>query len=1009
MIRILFGTLFFVGLVVSVSGQQTISGTVTDADGQPLPSVSVKVVGSSEGTITDVDGKYRISVPDDYAILIFSGEGLETQEIHVNSRSVIDVEMKAVLVSGSSGELTTGYGSQSKESITGNVASVSGEAIRDNPVSNLESSLGGRTAGVRVQAGGVQVRGSASLTASNQPLYVVDGVPLASGSQSNINPANIKSMEILKDASASAIYGTRAANGVVVITTHSGTNGKMQIEADYQFGISQTPKKLDLLTAEEYNQQVIEFRVRQLGLGDFVTKTNLLIWQQILTSTLGQKGTDRLIIGNVSFGSLGPFYDSLQYSTDWQDAVFQSGISQRATVSAQGGTEKFGYYVSAIYNTREGILIGSKADQFNGLVSLSSQVSSKLSAKLSFNYIYGKDNRLREDQDLGAPLQALALPPSDQADPSNNYYLRVSKLLYNPLTEVNFSDNIGISNGMIGSLGLTYEVNDQLSLDLKTGIDFSDQRDEIRLGPETRDGGGTFRGTGSGRSQLSTGEFKNFLINGWATYRPSIGDQSKLSVILGGSYEQSTSNFTFRVANVNGISELEGMDDTNPLLQESIIPGGANAFVSSFARINYSYRDRYLLQVSGRRDGSSKFPENNRFGTFLAVSGGWILSEESFFSTDGFIKFLKIKASYGGIGNTPPGDKDYRRNFSEIAYDTLDGYRLINPANFALKWESTSQLNVGLEYSLGGRVSGSFDYYKKSTNDLLFPVPVSPTSGFFQVTKNGGSMTNSGFEIGLSSTNMDRADWNWTTDFNITFSKNKVEDLGGQRLILGSNAFLEGYPASVFYLRKYAGVDPDNGDALYDDGNGGTTNDWENAPRSVVGDPNPGFYGGLTNSVSYKNFDLSFMVQFVGDVDVYYATGEFLSNSGILGLNQLASQRDRWYEVDDVAKYPRLNPFQTNTNASTRWLEDGSFARLTNVIFTYHLPQDKVEGWGLTHMEVYIGGQNLWTLSNYTGYDPEVNYIDPTTGVLGQNINKGIDNFTAPQPRIFTTGIKIGL
>lgn len=992
-----------VGFVLSVFSQQTISGTVIDIDGQPLPSINITIIGSSEGAITDIDGKYRITLLHTDAILVFEGVGLERVEIGVNSRLVIDIGMKPIHWPPITDAVATGYGSQSQATITGNVASITGEDIRDNPVSNLESSLQGRTAGVRVQAGRVQVRGSASLTSSNQPLYVVDGVPLASGSQSNINTANIKSIEILKDASASAIYGTRAANGVIVITTHSGTTGKMKIDVDYQFGVAETPKLLDLYSAEDYNLQALEFRVRQFGLGDFVTNENLRIWKQIQES-----GSD-LIIGNVRFNTLGPFLDSLQFNTDWQKAVFRTAISQRATTSVQGGTEKLGYYVSGVYNTREGILIGSKSDQLNGLVALSSQINSKLSAKLSFNYIYGKDQLLREDQDLGAPLQAIALPPSDQADPTNNQYLRVSRLLYNPQTEIDFSKNRGFSNSMIGSLGLTYQINDQLSLDLKTGIDFSNLKDQLLLGPQTRGGGGTFRGTGTGRSQLSKAKLKNYLVNGWATYSPELEGNHKVSVVLGGSYEESKADFKFRLANINSLSRLKDMSGSNPLLQESVIPGGANAFVSTFTRVNYSYDDKYLMQLSGRRDGSSKFPDNIRYGNFWAVSGGWIVSEESFFSTDGFIKTLKLKGSYGQIGNTPLGDFDYRRNFSQVTYGTRDGYRLINPANAALQWETTKQTNLGLEFSLGGRVSGSFDYYTKKTEDLLFPVPVSPTSGFVQVTKNGGTMKNSGYEIGIFTTNVDRDDWGWTTDFNITFSENRVKKLGGERLVLGSNAFIEGHPASSFFLRKYVGVDNQTGDALYDDGAGGTTADWESAPRMVVGNPNPGYFGGITNTISYRNIDLSFMFQFVGDVDIYYATGEFLSNSGILGLSQLASQNNRWYAPGDDARYPRLDPFQTNTNPSSRWLEDGSFARLTNLILTYRLPQEKVASWGLRNLEVYIGGQNLWTITNYNGYDPEVNYIDPNTGVLGQNINKGIDNFTGPQPRIFTTGIKIGL
>lgn len=999
--RILIAAFFLIGLSTALWAQRTVGGTVVDGEGNPAPGISVKIVGVNDGAVTDIDGKFRINVPDDYSILIFSGPGFKKQEIHAGVQSRLEIVLEKTGGVGEE-EMALGIGSQSKTTNTGNISQVSGDDIRDNPVSNLESSMQGRTPGVIVKSTGVQVRGSASLTANNSPLYVVDGVPLASGNQSSINPANIKSMEILKDASAAAIYGSRAANGVIVITTHSGSSGKMQVEADYQLGVATPTKFLDLYSPDEYNLQVIEYRIRQFGLGSFVTREQLSIWKETIESG------GNLQIGNISFNTLGSFLDSLKYDTDWQKKVFRTGLNHRATASVQGGTEKLGYFASTVYNTQEGILIGQDQKTFNGLVSLNSQVTSKLSANLSLNYIYNTQNRLREDQDLGAPLQSIALPPSDKPDPSNNYYLKVSKLLYNPKTELENSVNRGISNGLISSLGLKYEFLPNLSLDVKTGVDFNKSDDILKLGGETRDGGGTFRGTGSGRTEYGKSKITNYLVNSWVTYSPEIGTDHDLSIVFGGSYEKSKGIFRQRAANISSLSTLKSLDSSDPILQQTIIPGSASVFVSNFTRISYSYLDRYLLQVSGRRDGSSKFSEANRFGTFMAFSGGWILSEESFFSSD-FLRFLKLKGSYGQIGNTPPGDFEYQKNYTQVTYGSNTGYKLLNPANEDLKWETTSQINFGMEFSLGSRISGSVDYYIKKTKDLLFPEPVSPTSGFISVIRNGGKMKNTGTEIGLSTLNVDLPDIKWSTDFNISFTENKVYNLNNERLVLGTNAFLEGQPASVFYLRKYAGVDDATGDALYDDGNGGTTSDWESAPRMAVGNPNPGYFGGLTNTISYKNFELSFMFQFVGDVDIYFATGEFMSNSGILGLTQLASQTDRWYSPGNNAKYPRLNPNQTDTQPSTRWLEDGSYARLTNLIFTYKIPQTLLDKFKLRNAEVYIGGQNLWTITKYSGYDPDVVYIDPTTGTLGQNINRGVDNFTPPQPRIFTTGIKIGL
>jgi hypothetical protein len=421
-----------------------------------------------------------------------------------------------------------------------------------------------------------------------------------------------------------------------------------------------------------------------------------------------------------------------------------------------------------------------------------------------------------------------------------------------------------------------------------------------------------------------------------------------------------------------------------------------------FGGLNYGVYERFNFQVSGRVDGSSKFSPENRYGFFPAISAGWLLSDEPTIAHLHFMDHFKIKASYGLIGNTPLDDFLYRGNYFNQQYGSSDGLGIINLANSDLKRETTSQLDIGFEVEFLGRFRGSFDYYVKKTKDLLFPVPVTQTSGFSSVLKNIG------LEIILGSTNVETENFRWSTDFNISFNDNLITDLGGNNLIVGVDAFLEGQPAGAFYMRKYAGVDDQTGAALYDDDFGGTTTNWESAPRKIAGDPNPKYFGGLNNTVSFKNFDLSFLFQFVGDVNLYYATGEFLSNSGILNLNQSASQVDRWYSPGDNAMYPVLNPSQEDTYASSRWLESGKYARLKNLTITYNLPETVVSNWGLNYMKVYVGGQNLYTFTNYIGYDSDVNYTDPLNGTIGQNISRGIDNFTAPQPRIIMTGLKIG-
>lgn len=982
------------------SQQITLSGKVTDAQTQMgLPGVLVQLADRNVSTLTSESGSYQLGLEDGYEHLTFSLPGYLPQTVFAGGKTQIDVQLTKK--NHKEKQVTVGFGQQSKEELSSSISSINTDEVTPAPLVSLEQSSQGMATGLMVQnssgklagATTVRVRGGSTLSNSNNPLYVIDGVPLASGNQSNLNPNNIASIEILKDASAAAIYGSRAANGVVIITTKSGQDGKMKVDFDYQAGVSQTPKYLELYSPDEYNQQLIEFTIRQGPFEDQITKEKLQQWQQSGSTTIDLDG------GAVE---LPAFYKDLTHNTDWQREVLRTGLSHKASIGLSGGKEILNYYASVSYNTQEGILVGNKYNRLNGSLSLDSKISSKLSANLNINVIHAKDFRLLDEQDLGAPLQAIVLPPSDSYNPANNYGLIVRSLEYNPLTEVNFSDNIGLNKSAIASLGIKYNILDNLSFDVSGGVDFSNQRNERRQGPETREGSLT------GRTQLGKDEFRNHIANGYFTYTPNLGDDHKLSVVVGGSYQKSTVISTFRVARVNGISQLEALQSGDELLLEPDIPNGSNVFVSSFWRLNYGVMDRFNFQVSGRVDGSSKFGPENRYGFFPAASASWLLSKEPTVSHLHFMDLFKFKVSYGIIGNTPLDDFLYRRNYFSLQYGNTSGLGLVNLANPDLKWESTSQLDFGFEFEFINRISGSFDYYVKRTSDLLFPVPVSQTSGFSNVFKNLGSMENIGLEINLGSVNVESPDFTWSTDFNISFNDNLVTDLDDNNLIVGVNAFLERQPAGVFYMRKYMGVDEQTGEALYDNGFGGTTTDWEAAPRKIVGDPNPKYFGGLTNTFRYKNIDLSFLLQFVGDVDLYYATGEFLSNSGILNLSQEASQVNRWYSPGDKALYPALNPSQENTNPSSRWLQNGQYTRLKNLTITYNLPESVVTRWGLGYMKVYAGGQNLLTFTGYTGYDPDVNYTDPLNGTIGQNISRGIDNFTAPQPRIIMAGIKLG-
>lgn len=1019
-------------IAASTFAQTTLKGVVTDANNKPVPGAVIQVSNSDRYSLSDlIDGSFTIELEDGYEIITISAEGFQTQKIYLTGQSTIEIKVKKLKNGGKA--INTGYGSVSKDELSSSVSTVDAADISPAPLINLEQANQGVTAGLFVQNSGgklgqetnVRVRGGSSLTASNQPLYVVDGVPLVSGNQSNINPSNIASIEILKDAAATAIYGSRAANGVIIITTKEGGSGKLQVNVDYQFGLSQTPKYLDLLSASEYNQLFIESTIRAIpqveGFASDITPKNLALWEASLEGVTnpddlviylgGDNPAQNFSLSNSLQGELSPVFNLEDYNTvklpaaylglnngqhtDWQREIFRDALSHRANVDFQGGTEALGYFSSIGYSTQEGILIGNKFDRINGTLSLDSKLSTKLSANLNLNFIYTDDDRLNEDQDLGSPMQAIALPPSDTYDAANDYQLNTFSLLYNPLTEINFSDYDATNQSIIGSLGLKYQLTDDISFDVNGGLDNSDVRVERRQGPETQEG------AGSGFSQLSTSDIRNYVFNGWFTY-----DKDDLNIVFGGSYQDSQADYTYLNAPVNSISLLESPEGVP--VDDDPIPGDANDFKSLYTRVSYLISEKYSLEASGRMDKSSKFLGDNRTAFFPAVSGMWNVQKEGFF-TGTMLSDLKLRASYGIIGNTPVDDFAYQTNYLISQYRDDIGFEIGNLATPDLKWETTSQLNLGLDFALANnKVSGSVDYYIKTTQDLIFPKPIDPTSGQSSTLANIGTMENKGFEFLISSTNVSSGDFVWTTDFNISTNTNLVTDLEDESLIVGTNAFLEGQTAGVFYLVEYLGVDPVTGEALYDDGTEEGTTEWSADLRKPVGNPNPKFFGGITNSVQYKNWEMSALFQFVSGVDIYNASGEFLSNSGILLINQTGDQVDRWYQTGDEVDNPVHNPFQIDANPSTRWLQDGSYIRLKNINITYRFSPESLSSLGLNSLSIFVGGANLFTITNYDGYDPDVSYFDPLDGIIGQNISRGIDNFTAPQPRIFLTGFKIG-
>lgn len=988
-----------------------IQGKVIDeATNTPIAGATVST-GPNNQTVTNASGEFQLTVDDNYQSITITAIGYAPQTIFLGGKTTVDVSLLLKTSSSSSKNV------------------LSSADLGTQPVTDLEQSAQGRASGVFIQNSGgklgqgakVRVRGGSSLTGSNEPLYVVNGVPLTSGNQSDIDPSTIESMEILKDASATALYGSRAANGVVLITTKKGQSGKIKANIEYQFGVSQVPKKLDMMSSDEYNVMFFEYVLRALlknpflidsasisktNLESFISRDNLKQWFTELsedreTAIANKESTVSYVFPNndrMTISVNNPMFRN-KYNTDWHDKAFRTGLSHRGNINVSGGSGNQTIFANVNYLDQEGILIGNDYERFGSRLNLNSQWSPKISSNLSFGYNRTINNKVQEDANDGNPVQMLLLPPSDDSNPDNNYILYVRSNEYNPETEIYGSLNREITNQINANASVSAQLTDQITLDIDGGMDYLDLMDEQRQGPATQEG------TPTGFSQLSTADVFNYLVNASMAYTKPLGDNS-LSILAGTSYQNSNTIYEYKSARINSISDLESLTSDDPSLLNQPVPGSAFAFLSFYGSVDYQISDKYTFQASARADGSSRFSEDNRFGIFPAIGAGWTLSNESFLKGDGIINFLQLDASYGLLGNTPEDDFLYRTNYYQVIYGDNTGIRFSNYANPDLKWESTNQLDLTLGFGLfNNRISGSIGYYSKNTSDLLFPVSVSQTSGFGSVIKNNGSLQNSGIEFDLTTVNIDNRGFQWITSFNISSNKNEIKDIGGQPLISGNNAFIEGEAAGVFYMPKYLGVDRISGLALYDDGTGTPTDDYNvalNQGRQIVGNPNPKFYGGLNNTFNYKNFSLNFMFQFVEGVDIYWETGEVIANSGYANYNQTSDQLDRWYSPGDEAKYPALDPTVETPNPSSRWIVDGSYIRLKTLNLTYNIPVN------FGTLQVYIGGQNLLTFSDYPGYDPDVSYTDPSGGSFAANINKGIDYFTAPQPRIYTTGIKIG-
>ncbi|MEM9831292.1 MAG: TonB-dependent receptor [Bacteroidota bacterium] len=970
-----------------------ISGTVTDETGAPLPGATILVKGTNNGTITDMDGKFTIEAEAD-DILTISFVGFLSVEISVNGQSSITVQLESDAAQLNE-IVVVGYGTQKKSDVTGAVASINRENFNNGVLTNPGELIQGKLAGVSIatnsgEPGAAQdviIRGIGSLRSGTQPLYVIDGFLLdnsSTGLESNplnfLNPNDIESIDVLKDASAAAVYGSRAANGVVVITTKKG-QGKPQLSLNASTAVSSMANRIDVFDADEFRRQVV---------------------------------------------AVGGTLEDFGGNTDWQDELSQTGVSSTIDLSLSGATsEAFSYFASVGYQNQEGILRNSNLERYSGKLNINQQAfNGRL--KVDYNLTAARTENLRPE--INGTISDMlnlnpTIPPFTNGEPT---LLNTNAL--NPIQRYNLYSDLAINNRILAAISPSIEIIEGLTYKLNLGVDYSATTRDRQYQPfpevvnESNVSDGSLISTLSGNT--------NQLVENTLTYVWN-NDVHSFTLLGGHSYQNfldEEREFTYRGFADNNI-EPRYQDQTSTDEYPTTVRSAAfrNELQSFFGRVNYGYADKYLLTATLRADGSSKFGDNNKYGYFPSFAVGWNISNENFMGNSIFDN-LKLRASWGQTGNQEIPPKITEASFSEerlitgggslntypIETDatTIDGYpygivftRLANPN---LQWEVSSQVDIGVDFAfLDYRLTGTLDYFSKTSSNILLevvpPDPVEPTSTYWNNIPDM-VIQNNGIEFALDYQSDIQRDFSYNIGGNITYIQNRVEDSPYSVLTTGAargsgqtgatiNGYINGQPLGAFYMLQFDGINPETGLNDFRD----TNNDGEvlDDDRSVVGSAIPEVMYAFYLNTQYKSFSLNLNFNGVAGNEVYNHTTMTLFNKALLARSNNTT--------DFAVQYP--NELLSNANTvSTRYLENGSFLRLNNATLAYNLRPEKIGlGNAVQSIRLAVTGQNLFVITDYSGFDPEVN-----TGDASDEIQTfGIDRFTYPRARTFLFSLNV--
>lgn len=975
--KLFLSSLFLLLAVVASAQNIRVTGTVTESSGDAVVAAAVQLKGSSTVyAMTDALGNYSISVPSD-GVLVVSCLGFQEVEVPVSGRTVVNVTLEADS-ERLDDVVVVAYGTVRKEAVTGSVSSMKGETLASAPVTSIDKALSGKMAGVQVTAASgqpgaasqIRIRGYSSISASNSPLWVIDGIPVVSGDvalmtnttnqQATINPNDIESITVLKDAAAAAAYGSRAANGVILVQTKSGKEGKSQFDARAKFGIN-------------WLQSDSDFRM--------MTPEELLSYQRQAIVNAGLNPDD----------PTGTYYrpESLLSGelTNWMDHFTRLGRLQEYEITARGGDSKAKYYSSLSYHKNEGVFYGVDYDRFQARINADYNLLKNLTSGVRVNASF------TDQSDI--PMQSLyysnpawaglsLLPWIPKYDQYGNHNVNISSNSnQNPRATAEYDDQWQKGYNFNGTMYLRWEPFRNLTLETRNAAEVSYNDSRRYWNPKSRGSASdpTLQTYQSFLTQYTTSNTVTYsnLFNGIHSFRV-VGGQEAMT-------HQYEENYIYAPGVDAAIPYVNTANQANTEGEYAI---NRETLLSFFGIADYNYDNRYFLQANVREDGSSLFGANRKWGLFWSVSASWNLSNESFMKNVTPIDLLKIRASYGVNGNN--GIETYKAYglYRSSTYNGVVGMRPSQPSNEDLSWEKNKTWDVGFDFGLFGRIHGTFDVYSRKTEDMLLDVSVPQTTGFSSNTKNIGSMKNSGIEFMIDGDIINSEEFYWNVGFNISHNKSLILNLGPDVEAINPSSWVTqyrvGHPMYEYYLHDYAGVNPANGEALWYTEDGSITNDYSQSREVFCGSPEPKLMGGFNTTFAWNGLSLSAFFEYkYGNYVCILNEWSYLNGDGSdLTMNQMASSLNYWKKPGDIGVTPKPIAGNTTNSAaarSTRFLERGDYLRIKDITLAYNFSERILKPVHLKGLKVYISGLNLYCFNDVNFWDPEMGVTGAGAGV----------------------------